>query len=274
MTCDADDPCAMILLRDSAPYFRNTLLLRAQGFVHFGIGKATCLRILHDVLRREQFALGSVPYSVEGNQKAERMTFSHRLLEILKKDKEKDFRNGLAGNESWFYFEYLHHSAWAISRDEMSEIIKHKIDTEKCLVSIIWSVNGIHSVLGLPKGTTHNSAFFCDWIMPDLVENFCAQDRRKTHEGIVAHLNNACPHSSKWSRSCVERFSARRVPHLAYGPDRRPNDFFLFRYLKIKIAGLAIQRRQELMLTTRETFDKTPNQTLVSVYLSWKSGFT
>jgi hypothetical protein len=61
----------------------------------------------------------------------------------------------------------------ATSRDEIPEKI-NKIDTEKYVISIIWSVNGIQSLLDLPKGTTYNSAFFCDCVMSDLVENLCA----------------------------------------------------------------------------------------------------
>jgi hypothetical protein len=70
--------------------------------VHFRIGKATCLCILHDVLYREKFTLRWVPHSLDNNQKAERVTFSHRLLEALKKDGENNFHNILTGDESCF----------------------------------------------------------------------------------------------------------------------------------------------------------------------------
>jgi hypothetical protein len=35
--------------------------------VHFRIGKATCLRILHDVLHREKFTLRWVSHSLDSN---------------------------------------------------------------------------------------------------------------------------------------------------------------------------------------------------------------
>jgi hypothetical protein len=99
--------------------------------------KATCLRILHDVLYFEKFNLRWVPHSLDSNQKAERVTLSHRLLEILEKDEENDFYNVLAGYEFWFYLEYSHESATAESRDEIPERIRQKINTEKCLISVI-----------------------------------------------------------------------------------------------------------------------------------------
>jgi hypothetical protein len=68
--------------------------------VHFRIGKATCLRILRDVLHREKFTLHWIPHSLHSNQKAERMTLSHGLLEVLKKNEKDDFGNVLTGDES------------------------------------------------------------------------------------------------------------------------------------------------------------------------------
>jgi hypothetical protein len=50
--------------------------------------------------------------------------------------------------------------AWsnmAPSQDEVSERIKQRFDAEKCLISIIWSLNGIHSLSDIPKGITYNS---------------------------------------------------------------------------------------------------------------------
>jgi hypothetical protein len=49
-----------------------------------------CLRILHDNLHCENFTLRWIPHSRDSNQKAERVTLSHGLLEVLKKDKEND----------------------------------------------------------------------------------------------------------------------------------------------------------------------------------------
>jgi hypothetical protein len=65
----------------------------------------------------------------------------------------------------------------------------------------------------------------------------------------------------------------RRVPHPAYSPDLTPNDFFLFRYLKTKLAGLVIRGREELISMTWQIFNEIPREKLISVYLSWKRWF-
>jgi hypothetical protein len=86
----------------------------------------TCLLILHDVLHLEYFNFRWVPHYLDSNQKAERVTFSHRLLEILEKVEESDFPNVRTEDEFWFYLKYLHESALAASQDEILEGIKQK----------------------------------------------------------------------------------------------------------------------------------------------------
>jgi hypothetical protein len=106
--------------------------------------------------------------------------------------------------------------------------------------------------------------------LSDLIENFCAQNRRKTLRSIFVHFGTACPHNSRRSCECIERFRARRVPHPAYSSEMALNDFFFFGHLKIKLAGPAIQSREELILTIRRIFDEIPKEMLILIYLLWK----
>jgi hypothetical protein len=92
--------------------------------IHFRIAKTTCLGILHDVLQVKKFNLRSVPHSLDDAQKAERVSLSTGLWRVLKENQKTDFANIIAGDESWFYFEYPHQSVWAPSRDEVPERIK------------------------------------------------------------------------------------------------------------------------------------------------------
>jgi hypothetical protein len=72
----------------------------------------------------------------------------------------------VTGDGSRFLVYYLRDLIWEAPRDELPQRIKRKIDTEKCLVSIFWLVNRIHSLRDVPKGTTYNTAFVTDAIMP------------------------------------------------------------------------------------------------------------
>jgi transposase len=193
---------------------------------HFGIAKATGLRILHDQLGLKKFHLRWVPHSLSPPQKAERVSTSALLLPALEEAQLTDFDRLITGNESGFYLSYPHQSALAVSRDQLPENVSQKIDTEKCLTSVVWSINGIHSLVDVPKGTTYDTAFLCDIVVPSVVADITSRGRRKTLKGFMIHLDNAPTQKSRRSPACIEATPAVRLPHPAYSPDHAPSDFF------------------------------------------------
>jgi transposase len=104
---------------------------------HFRIGKATCLRILHDALGLKKFHLRWVPHSLTPNQKSERVTLSGQLLRELEESQADNFERVITGDESWFFLYYPHESAWAPSREDVPERIRQKIDTTIKLSSVM-----------------------------------------------------------------------------------------------------------------------------------------
>jgi hypothetical protein len=99
--------------------------------------------------------------------------------------------------------------------------------------------------------------------MPDLVERIYVHSRRKTLKGIFVHLDNTNHCNSRQFYECIEEFRASRVPHLADSPDLFPSNLFLFDYLKIKLAGLMIQGRDELISTTLQSLDEILRERLI-----------
>jgi hypothetical protein len=75
--------------------------------------------------------------------------------------KANDFQHIITGDELWSFL------FWP--PDELPQRIEHKIDAEKCLISILWSVHGFYRPLDGPKGTTYNTALFTDAVMPSLI---------------------------------------------------------------------------------------------------------
>jgi hypothetical protein len=152
--------------------------------IYFRLGKASCLRILYDVLHLQKFNLRWIPHSFGDAQRAERVSLSTDLLRILQENQKTDFASVMRDNESWFLFEYPHQSIWVSFRDEVPEKIKRKNHIEKCLISLILLVNGMHSLVDVPKGITHNTIFFYDVVFHDLLANVCAWSRRRTLKRI------------------------------------------------------------------------------------------
>jgi transposase len=88
---------------------------------HFRIGKAMCLRILHDSLGLKKLHLRWVPHTLSANQKSERVTYSRLLAKALEKEQPNKFQRVITGDESWFFLYYPHDSACAASRDLLPE---------------------------------------------------------------------------------------------------------------------------------------------------------
>jgi hypothetical protein len=240
---------------------------------HFRIANTTCLRILHEVLHLQKFNLRWVPHSLSDDQKAGRVSISGEMLRILESEERHNFDTILTGDESRFYFEHHYPAALSETRDLVPTRTEQTIDTENCLISVIWSVNGIHSLLDVSKGTTYNSTFFCQSVLPDLIRNLGAHSRRRTLKGLFVHLDNACPHNSRESSQCLKDFHVIRMPQPAYSPDLSPSDFFLFGYLKAKLQGRQLQGRHGLSFAIREIMAEVSRDTLISVCATWQDRF-
>jgi hypothetical protein len=109
--------------------------------------------------------------------------------------KASGFQRIIIRDESRFFY-YSRDLVRLASLDQLLQRIGQKIDTEKCLVSILRSVNGIHGLLDVPKWTVYNPAFFPDAVMPCLIENIGSRTRRKGLKGRLIHMDNAHPYNS------------------------------------------------------------------------------
>jgi hypothetical protein len=99
--------------------------------------------------------------------------------QVVKQQQPMDFEYVITGDESWFYSYNPPDAAWAVSRDEPPERIKRKIDIGKDLISVLWSVNGIHYLLDVPPAMKYNSSFFCFVVLSGLTQNSPSNDPRK-----------------------------------------------------------------------------------------------
>jgi hypothetical protein len=120
-----------------------------------------------------------VPHALSPNQKSERVSDSRLLLAALAHNGATLFQAVITGDESRFFLSYPRDSMWASSRDDIPDRMKQPIATEKCLISVLWSVRGIHSLIDVPKGTTYNTDVFCNEVMPSLKRDIASRGRRE-----------------------------------------------------------------------------------------------
>jgi histone-lysine N-methyltransferase SETMAR len=198
-----------------------------------------------------------------------RMSLSNDLLSLIEGLSTDQYDRIITGDESWFFFDTPHESAWAESRDSLPSIPNQGFQSKKVLISIIWTVTGIISLTALEKGTKYDSAYFCDVVFPSIESELLSRGRRKTLKGFYLHLDNAPAHNSKRSTSKIMESRMCRAPHPAYSPDIAPSDFFLLGYIKQKLKGEAFHDTESLLMRICDIFAEMKKGLLVSVYKEW-----
>jgi hypothetical protein len=157
----------------------------------------------------------------------------------------------------------------------MPETPMTKNGTERCMILIIWSISGIHSLLALTKGMKEHSQYFGQDVSPDVRQNIRSPSRKKTLKGILLHLDNALAHDRPLSPEKIECAKAQRVPHRHYGPGWAPNGFFIFGDLKEKLRRTSLTASDDRIFATGQIFCEIPEIVLKNLLanlitrLSW-----
>jgi hypothetical protein len=154
--------------------------------------------------RHERFHFRWIPHGLDTNQKAETVTLSYGILLVLQSFHSTNFQSVITGDESGFFLYYPRDLMCESSRDEVPERVKQRFDTEKCLILLLWSVNGIHNLVNVLKASTCNSAFFCNTVVPSLFDGIALHSRRKSLNCLYIHLDNACLHNTRRSTECLQ----------------------------------------------------------------------
>jgi hypothetical protein len=132
-------------------------------------------------------------------------------------------------------------------------------------------IKGIHSLLGVLKGTACRTAFFIDGAMPSSIRNSTPPSRRKRLKGWrwVIPRDNARPHNSRSALEYIRVSKAERLPHLADSPDLTPSDFLLFGYIKGTMSDYHCESCEDLLNTITAIFSQTNKAMVISVFESW-----
>jgi transposase len=114
----------------------------------------------------------------------------------------------------------------------------------------------------------YHTTFFIESVVPDLMEHVCQESQRKMFRGIMAHLDNARPHTSRKSEAALATTKACRIPAPAYSPDLSPSDFF-FGMLLERISGTSYSSPDELISAISELIASLPKDQLATLYKNW-----
>jgi hypothetical protein len=143
------------------------------------------------------------------------------------------------------------------------------IQTKTCLVSIIWSTSGIHTLLALRAGMRDDGEFFCAFGLADIEKNLCDGKHRKMLRGAYIHLDYAPAHKANRSRQEIARTKATRVVYPSHSPDAAPNDFFSFGDLKGEMPGFTANSPADILSEIHQIFQEISKKTFVAVHDEW-----
>jgi hypothetical protein len=140
------------------------------------------------------------------------VTIAEGLLRDLQQERHQGWRSFLTGDESWFFCVTDFERMWVPEGQMPQSRPRTIISTPKVMVSIFWSPVGFPVITALPPKTSFSSAYFCDHIIPKIVERLpfdLVQSPRK----LASHMNNASLHCARPWRQCLKKFRIRPIDH-------------------------------------------------------------
>jgi hypothetical protein len=140
------------------------------------------------------------------------------------------------------------------------------INTPKAIVTIFWNPFGIHVLAALPEKTSSDAGYFVNYVLTPIEELPVMYTAACQKQKLVIHIDNSPIYKSK---AAIQKSASMRVKiaaHPPYSPDMAPLDFFLFEYIKQKIAGQEFVSSDDLFEVIREEFDRLSKSVLENIF--------
>ena len=226
--------------------------------------KDTVVRILREDLKMSKVNIQWIPHELTQTQKNQRVQLAMELLVTLQDTSQHKLI--YTQDETWLYWKNPRKSMWLMHGAPRPKAEKKKIGAKKLMISVIWNVNGIASVVMVPRGETFTKRFFSDVVMEDFSKNVVIPKTRDKKRKIKLHCDNAKTHLIDEK---LRTLNVPRLPHPAYSPDLAPCDFFLFGYVKLRLEGRVFSSDEELLHAAVEILQGIDKSTLEKVYEEW-----
>jgi hypothetical protein len=152
-----------------------------------------------------------VPHTFDVVEKRTRVTMSEGLLKDLEQARHQGWHYFLTGDESWFFYATDFERMWVPDGQMPQSRPRTIVSTPKVMVSIFWSPIGFPVMIALPPKTKFTSAYFCNDIIPKIVEGM-PFDVAKSPRKLMLHMDNATPHQARASCEYL-KFSICNISH-------------------------------------------------------------
>jgi hypothetical protein len=165
---------------------------------------------------------------------------------MLQHQKDRVWHDTVTLDESCFDFTTDQERIWLPKGTEAPERERVTIYSRKVMVTIVWNPTELYRIVALPKGTKFNTDYYISHIFDPLAEwrrNQVGGSARTLH----VHADNARPHTAKMDNDFLAGNGMKRAPDPPYSPDLTPCDFYLFGYIKGRLADASFQEPDQLL---------------------------
>ncbi|EFO98009.1 hypothetical protein CRE_15746 [Caenorhabditis remanei] len=219
---------------------------------------ATVMGSTHSAVERGLGALGKVkkmgrwiPHKLSNFDLERRVDMSRHLLTH---HPNFNWLNHLVtSDEKWVLYENHHRRAQWVDADKQPEdVVKQELHPKKILLSVWWSVHGVHYWELLPEGKTITADYYSSQLQK-------VKSKLKTsplHGHRVHYLHdNARPHTAKTTKSLLATFHWTVLAHPPYSPDLAPSDYHLFSDMHRSLEGQDFKTKSEVEKWLKKYFD-------------------
>jgi hypothetical protein len=262
----ANDDLALAIthLHEEEPTYMARDIARALS-----IPLSTTCYYLRNVLGMSRRHGRWVPHLLTQGEKDKRTVSSKQMLETLRAHRKTSFQYLYTGDESWILYTYNQRSFWIAPWEQVPEVERPTHHQKKQMLSVFFNGTGHYVTDWLPEGRTMNSPYYVEEVLTPLADSCYPQRSQRPRHLVTVHFDNAPIHNTNLVAECLERRKLTRMSHPPYSPDLAPCDFFLFGYLKGKLAGQSFDTLAGIQGAVREVLEGISGETWCAVFEDW-----
>ena len=197
--------------------------------------------IIHEILGYNKVSARWMPRQFTEEHKRRRMEICQTLLNRYNNEGEAFLSRIVTGDESW-----VHHYSpetkrqsleWKHPSSPVKKKFKSQLSAGKVMLTIFWDSKGPILEDFLEKGSTINSARYCDLLANRLKPAIRTKCRGLLSKKVWLQHDNARPHVAKATIETINKLGFEVLEHPAYSPNLAPSDYHLFAPLKDALRG-------------------------------------
>ena len=206
-----------------------------------GISKTAIQSILQEHLAVKKICSRWIPHNLTEAQKEARVNWCKEMRQKFKLGTAKSVYNIVTGDETWIYSydpeTKQQSTVWVFPDEPNPTKVVRSRSTSKKMIACFFGQTGHIATIPLEDQKTVNAKWYTGICLPKVIQEMRKNNKKRR---IILHHDNASSHTAHETNDYLKHRKVELMSHCPYSPDLSPNYFFLFPYVKKKIAWAAI----------------------------------